>query len=167
MAKKKKPKKKPAGRHTKYSPIVLKQTKEYVAGCIDEEAEFHKTRGVASDSYERTIRVNLPTLEGLAVHLKVHRDTIHAWSRTHKLFSDELEHLKAEQARRLIAGGLSGTYNTVIAKLLLASTHGMRERTDITSNDKPLADVTSLKHLSDEELIAIANARSGKGDTGE
>ena len=35
--------------------------------------------------------------------------------------------------------GLSGDYNSTIAKLILSTNHGMREGTDITSDNKPIA----------------------------
>jgi hypothetical protein len=136
------------GRPTKYSPNILAKTRAYIASCVDEITEYHKTRGEKSDSFERLVRVKLPTLEGLSLHLHVHRDTIHAWSREYPIFSDALEELKALQAERLMTGALSGDYNPLIAKLILSANHGMKERTDVTTDDKELpAPIVSLDAL--------------------
>lgn len=126
------------GRPTKYSSNIIAKTRAYIASCVDEVFEYHKTRGEKSDSYDRRVKVKLPTLEGLSLHLKVHRDTIHAWSKDHPTFSDALEELKALQSERLITGALSGDYNPLIAKLILSANHGMKERSDVTTDDKEL-----------------------------
>lgn len=150
-----KSKTKDAGRPTKYSPQILKKADEYISSCVDEYFDYHKTQGARSDTYERKIRVNLPTVEGLALHLDVHRDTLHQWSKDYPLFSDKLEKLKALQAQRLMSGGLSGDYNPTIAKLLLASTHGMTDRTDLTSDGEklpvPLLANAVLNHDSNQQ----------------
>lgn len=125
------------GRPTKYSPDILKRTNEYIESCQDEVFEFQKGHG-ATDTYERRVRVNIPTLEGLAIALRVHRDTLHQWAKDYTTFSDTLEFLKQVQAHRLMLGGLSNDYNHTIAKLMLSSNHGMKERSDVTTDDEKL-----------------------------
>ena len=44
----------------------------------------------------------------------------------------------ARQAEQLINDGIYLDVNAVIVKLLLQNNHGMKERNDITSNDKEL-----------------------------
>ncbi|MES2224154.1 MAG: terminase small subunit [Patescibacteria group bacterium] len=126
------------GRPTDYSPEILKQTKEYILQCEDEYEEFHRTRGSKSDSYDRLVRVKLPTIEGLSVHLNVDRTTIYEWKGKYKDFSHTLGQLLAIQAERLQDGGLSGDYNPMIAKLILSSNHNMREKSDVTTDDRPI-----------------------------
>lgn len=85
--------------------------------------------------------VNLPTFEGLAIHLGVHRDTLYDWDKKYSEFSDIIERLKQFQAHRLINNGLSGKYNHTIAKLIL-SKHGYADKQEIdhTTAGKPMFD---------------------------
>ncbi len=63
--------------------------------------------------------------------------------------------------QRLIDMGLSGVYNSTIAKLILSSNHGMRERLDKTSDDKP------INNFNDEQVDRIADRISRrKSDDG-
>lgn len=85
----------------------------------------------------------LPTVEGLAVHMQVARDTIYDWDSKYPEFSDILEQMKAAQASQLIQNALVGNYNSTITKLLLSKHKGHDglpyvDRKDITSDNKPL-----------------------------
>lgn len=103
------------GRPTDYSEEILKQTKQYI-----------------------DLTTNLPTIQELAYSLKVNQDTIYEWAKKHKEFSETLDDLRNKQATQLINRGLTGDYNPAIAKLILSANHGMKERSDITTNDKDL-----------------------------
>ena len=122
------------GRPTDYSEDILTKAREYLSARRDEVEEYHKTRGEKSDTYDRLVRVKLPTIEGLAVYLQVHRDTLYEWEKQHPAFSDILAELRSEQADRLINSGLSGDYNPTIAKVLLTK-HGYREGHEHTGPD--------------------------------
>lgn len=101
------------------------------------------------EMYDNRLKVKLPTIEGLAVYLGVHRDTIYEWSKLYPEFSDILEELRATQADRLMNNGLSGDYNSTIAKVLLTK-HGY--------NDKQ-----ELQHSGSISLTELFNkARDGK-----
>lgn len=126
------------GRPTKYTDEINTKAQEYLKQCQDQEYEFHKTRGDRSDTYEEKVRVSLPTIEGLALYLGVNRDSLYEWKGKHKEFSDTLHDILAEQSKRLQEGALSGRYNPLIAKLILSANHGMKEKSDITSDDKPI-----------------------------
>ena len=117
---------------------MLRKTREYIKECGDEFYDYLKSDGDKSSSWEQKVKVKLPTIEGLAMHLGVHRDTIYEWAKHHATFSDTLEEISAKQREMLVAGGLGGYYNPTIAKLVLASNHGMSDRTDVTSGDKPI-----------------------------
>ncbi len=117
----------PGGRPTMYRPEFVAKVEEYLAECIDEETEFHKTRGDKSDSYDRILKVNLPMVESFARWLGFDKTTIYEWAKIYPEFSHALEHIKEEQQRRLLNEGLSGTYNPMIAKLILSANHGMKE----------------------------------------
>jgi hypothetical protein len=125
------------GRPTKYNDSILKKTREYIDSCEDEEQEFHKTRGEKSDSYERFLKVKLPTIEGLALFLKIDKDTIKEWRKIHQEFSTLIEELLDKQAKVLLEKGLSGEYNPTIAKVLLTK-HGYREGVDATTDGKAI-----------------------------
>lgn len=125
------------GRPTIYNEEILVKTQEYIDSCEDVQFDYHKTHGEKSDSYEYKVKVKLPTIEGLAFYLKVHRDTLYEWEKEHKEFSDMMGDLRAKQADTLINKGLSGEYNPTIAKVLLTK-HGYREGIDQTTNDKDL-----------------------------
>ena len=112
-------------RPTKYTEEYIDKAKEYLELNQDEE-----------DS------VKLPTLRGLAIHLDINESTLYEWDKKYPEFSKSLDKIKTEQHDRLINKGLAGTYNSTIAKLILSSNHGMREKQDIdhTTAGKPLID---------------------------
>lgn len=145
----------PWGRPTSYHEGVIPATKDYLKTCVDEIEEYHKTRGEKSDSYDRLVRVRIPTIEGLAVHLGISRSTLYLWKEEHEDFSDIIDELQAIQADRLLNNGLSGDYNPTIAKVLLTK-HGYREGIDQTTNDKDIP--TPLLH-------AIFDNNSNKEDS--
>ena len=105
----------PGGRPTTYSEDIVRLTQEYI-----ETTE------------------NLPTIQELATKLGVNQDTLFEWAKVHKEFSESLNNLKNVQATELINKGLKNQYNPTIAKLILSANHGMREKSDITTNDKDL-----------------------------
>jgi transposase-like protein len=117
-----------SGRPTKYSPEMDKKVLEYLDTCRD-----------YFDEETKKIKVNIPTMEGVAQHLDINRDTLFAWRQEHTTFSDSLDKIVGDQKKRLINNGLSGDYNSTIAKLILSANHGMREGTDITSDSKPIS----------------------------
>jgi hypothetical protein len=82
--------------------------------------------------------VNLPSIEGFAEFLRVSKDSLYEWKKLYKDFSDALDEIMVKQHNALVSGGLSGTYSPVIAKLLLSSNHGYREKSDLTTDGKAL-----------------------------
>ena len=109
------------GRPTKYEDSFVAEVDKYLAT---------KTR-------ENT---SLPTMQGLALWLDVDGDILVEWSKIHKEFSAALKKLMLKQAEQLIDDGIYGgkEVNSTIVKLLLQNNHGMKERTDTTTNDKDL-----------------------------
>jgi len=131
-------------RPIEYNFEVMKpKIEEYLASCVDTVEEFHKTRGEKSDSFDRILRVKIPTIEGLCLVLDIAKDTCYAWEKLYPEFSYDIDRLRKLQASRLVEGGLSGSYNPTIAKVLLTK-HGYREGIDNTTNDKDLP--TPLLH---------------------
>lgn len=121
-------------RPIEYNEDINIRAKEYLSKCVDEIEEYHKTRGDKSDTYDRIVRVKIPTIEGLAVHLGISRSTLYLWKESYDTFSDIIEELQQVQADRLLNNGLSGDYNPTIAKVLLTK-HGYREGIEQTGKD--------------------------------
>lgn len=133
------------GRPTKYTPDLINKVDEYLALCVDEETEFWKTRGEKSDSYERILKVNLPKIEGFAEYVDVSIDSINVWEKDNPRFSEALNKIRKAQHNRLVDNALAGNYSPVIAKLMLSSNHGYKEKSDVTSDDKAIT-VNILKY---------------------
>lgn len=152
----------PAGRPTDYSDDIIQKTKDYIELCRDEWEVYERPDikdGDVIDTQDVRKKVKLPSVEGLAVYLDVSRDTLYEWARVHTEFSYTLEKVKALQAETLINKGLSGDYNSTIAKLILTK-HGYTDKTDVTSDGKQI--FTNLKDTPDAELENLAKG----GETG-
>lgn len=140
-----------AGRPSKFDEKFINEVYEYTDSCVDdsinigtEEKPFYKTK------------VKLPTIAGLAIHLKVNKTTLYEWEKNEE-FSNALDYLRQKQEETLLNNGLSGDYNSTIAKLVLSSNHKYSEKQDIdhtTKGDK----INSVEELTTEELIKRAEA---------
>lgn len=122
------------GRPTIYSVELIDKVYEYLDTCVDEEDEFHRTRGEKSDSYDRIVKVELPTFEGFSIFINVNRDTLKEWVKIYPDFSAAMDDITRAQKKALINNGLSGNYNPSMAKFILSANHGLREGSDVTSN---------------------------------
>lgn len=77
-----------------------------------------------------TLGEALPTIEGLAEHLGISRQTLYEHAETSEEVADILDRIRTKQAAVLINGGLRGDFNAAIAKLLL-NKHGYSEKQSI------------------------------------
>lgn len=127
------------GRPSKYDPKYIESVLTYLAEHVDTKDEKGHT-------------VKLPTVEGFARYIGVNKTTLYEWEQAHKEFSNSLDHIRTEQQERLLNKGLSGDYNPTIAKLILSSNHGMREKsdTDITTGGKAIQPVL-VKFIGDDD----------------
>jgi len=125
-----------AGRPTKYDVSFCQRVDEYLATTGREQT-------------------SLPTYEGFAVFLGVTRKTLFNWAEKHKKFLHSLEKILTVQAKQLIDDGIYGgkEVNATIVKLMLQNNHGMRERKDITSGDKPIPIMGGTSNVSKDEGI--------------
>lgn len=98
------------GRPTKYSTAMLKQAHAYT--------ENYKALGDI-----------VPTAAGLACELGVSKRTVYTWAEEHPEFSHTLQIVQAMQERKLTSGGLDGTFQPTITKLMLAN-HGYHDKVD-------------------------------------
>jgi hypothetical protein len=112
---------------------------------------------------KRQAKRYIPTIEGLAVHLGVSRDTLYEWEDKYPDFSDILEQLRAAQADQLIQNGLIGYFNSTITKLMLTK-HGYADRQELTGADgSKLFDDAQAKQKARGAIAAFF----GRGDKQE
>jgi len=102
----------------------------------------------------------LPSMEGLAFALGIHRSTLYDWANSGEKpeFSDTLERIQLQQARLLISKGLKNEFNTTIVKLMMAN-HGYSERIQndmIVHDDK--VEMPDVIHLVSTPLPEIEDA---------
>lgn len=155
----------PAGRPTSFNQRYVEKAKEYLASCIDEETERIKTSGEKSTTYQLGLKVNLPSVAGLAIYLGVWRSTIYEWKETYPEFSDILEEILAEQEKRLIEGGIGGTYNPLIAKLVLGK-HGYSDKQEVTGKDgKDLVPENPQRQLAENAIAYFLKSNDNTRNT--
>lgn len=131
------------GRPTEYNEEILVKANEYLLSCEDKE-----TNKGSEDRPVYSIKVKLPTKGGLARYLGVNRDTLYAWSKEYKEFSDIMESLSAEQEDKLINNGLSGDYNPTIAKVLLTK-HGYSDKSETELRVSGGLQITGMKIIKE------------------
>lgn len=141
-----------------YDPKYIKSVDHYLKQSQDNLYEFHKTRSRASNSFEEKVKANLPSKEDFATFIGVSRKTLYNWRDEYPDFAIALEKIEQEQLKRLINGGLDGTYNSTIAKLILSSNHGMRDGIDATTNGK------EINSFTEEQVAKIAERVSRRRD---
>lgn len=125
-----------SGRPNEYKDEYVVKAAEYLLANKD-------TEEVISTGLK--LRVKLPTIEGFAVFIDVNKTSLYEWEKQHPLFSNALDKIRIEQKRRLLNKGLSGDYNSTIAKLILSSNHGMRERSEVEQNLKGEAKINIVR----------------------
>lgn len=133
----------PVGRPSEYDPAFIDRVDDYLVTRQDE---------VSYNGQAAVRKVRLPTIEGFARFIGVNKTTLYEWEKIHPQFSNALDVIRIEQQTRLLDNGLSGDYNSTIAKLVLSANHGMREKSDMTSDGKEMGTV-------DAAIAAVEAAR--------
>jgi len=87
------------------------------------------------DTENMSANTLLPTIDGLALYIKIHRDTVYQWEKEDPDWADFLDELRATQAEKLIQNGLMGRYNAPMSKMLL-SKHGYVEQSSVDHTTK-------------------------------
>lgn len=128
------------GRPSEYNLSYIGEVDVYLRTCYDEyNPVLTGVTPKGNEYYGRErLKVNIPTIEGFAQHLGVSKKSLYNWAEKDIDFLHALEKIEDEQKKRLIAKGLSGEYNSTIAKLILSANHNMREKSDIESGGKPI-----------------------------
>lgn len=106
------------GRPTDYTSEVLELAEQYINGGWEEVGD------------------KVPTVAGLAMEIGRSRETCYAWANdpSKAAFSDILTRIKESQERALVNGGLGGTFNPAVTKMMMTK-HGYSDKTDLTSSD--------------------------------
>ena len=125
-----------AGAPEKYSEEMIEKVEHYLANY-------------KSIPYEDEV----PQMASIAILLGIGRSTLYEWMNKddHEL-SDTLRKASLMQEVSLINGGLSGSTNSAITKLIL-SKHGYSEKQEVNQTTQ-----LSVGALTDEELEAIARS---------
>lgn len=124
------------GRPSEYDKSLVDEVFKYIDRCVK------KSKSI--DTFE------LPSVEGLAVHLHKSKATLYKWADLNVDFMYALEFLSSTQCIELINGGLTGKLNSTITKLMLSSNHGMVERKEVkqdTTNRVPVDEDPGVKEL--------------------
>ena len=113
----KKPNKNPVGRPSKYTPDMQATADTYVYRLEE-------------------LRHVVPSRAGLCCFLGIDKTTSYEWEKIHPEFSNTLKIVETLQEHLALNGGLSGSMNGMIVKLVLAN-HGYHDksRVDSTSSD--------------------------------
>jgi len=147
------------GRPTEYKEEYIDKVDEYLKLNVDEEVQVVKQANTEKgyEMYDNKLKVRLPTIEGFAKFIGVNKTSLYEWEKVNQEFSNALGKIRTEQQQRLINMGLSGDYNSTIAKLILSSNHGMSERTDITSKGEQLIPDQTTMDKTNKAIKEILN----------
>ena len=106
------------GRPTKYNDKMIEKAEDYIKNY-------------------KSLGDEIPMVDGLALELGIHRDTVNDWEKKYPEFSDIVRTLMTHQGRKLMNGSLNGEFREKTATLALSSNHGLVTKTaqDITSSD--------------------------------
>ncbi len=99
------------GRPTKYIPdVIYPKITEYIESCGRKQTE-------------------LPTVEGLAIHLDIVVDTVYQWVRKYPKFSESIKKIVTKQKNQLMNDGMYGgkDINQAMAIFLLKANHGLND----------------------------------------
>ena len=87
----------------------------------------------------------IPSIEGMAEHLGLSRDTLYSWAKDkNKGFSYILGRCMQVQSKTLVNNGLNNTFNSAITKLVLGK-HGYHEKMDQDITTKGEAMPTTIE----------------------
>lgn len=121
----------PPWRPPQYSPEMIGKVLEYLKTCENRyETYLARVSAKGTEVMEREVIVNLPTKPGLAMFLDTTETSIDNWAAEHEDFLGALQLIYTKQKHMLMNSGLSGLYNSTIAKLILSSNHGMADRSE-------------------------------------
>lgn len=129
------------GRPTKYDQKYAKALIDFFNREPSKPIEMTDEDGkptVALNKYGDVIMqpCRLPTLEGFAISIGVHRETLLNWAESHQDFFDALKMAKDYQKEILIQNGLVGAYDRTFAIFTAKCVTDMRENTPIDDDSR-------------------------------
>lgn len=133
------------GRPTKYDDSFIDKVEEYLKQAIDKYEMV-----MIGDKMVSQLVVNLPSIEGFCIWADIGISTLYLWKEKYPDFMEALRDIETAQKNVIMQKGISGQYNSTIGKLILSSNHGMRERNDLTSDDKPIQSNTIVVKRMDD-----------------
>ncbi len=146
------------GRPTKYDPKFCEEIINFFKREPYEEYPIITTYKDGTTKEEIVRKPNsLPTFEGFAVSIGVHRETLLNWMDQNKEFFDAYKMAKDYQKNMLIENALSGLYSQPFSIFTAKNVTDMRDRfeNDITTlGEKITTDNTSLRNSIDELIQA-------------
>lgn len=113
------------GRPIEYKPEYKQIALDYLKGCADEWEQLVKSEG-KNDVFEYKRKINLPTIEGLAIVIGCSKQAVYRWAKRFPDFRNALSQIMNHQAVRLMNNGLGGYYESRLATALLGANHGVR-----------------------------------------
>lgn len=116
------------GRPSKYDPIFVSKIEDYLRSIGKEQ-------------------MKLPKRVDVALLLEVDEDTLNNWAKEHPEFLGALTRVDQMQKSQLMDDGMYGgkEINARVAQFLLSANHGLREKSDITSDDEKIEGVVIFK----------------------
>lgn len=109
------------GRPTEYKPEYCQEVDEYL-----------KEFGGA--------QMRLPQIEDFAERIGKSLQCLNEWQKKYPEFGEAIDKIRLKQKIQLVNDGVYGgkEVNATIVKLMLQNNHGMKEKTDVTTNGKEL-----------------------------
>ncbi|RKY05246.1 MAG: hypothetical protein DRP56_09135 [Planctomycetota bacterium] len=95
--------------------------------------------GKVRESIKRAVsKGDVPLLCTVALDLEVGKQTLLDWQAKYPEFSCALNEVREKAEQMLVNKGLKGKYNSSVCNRVLAANHGYKEKTDMTSDGKPM-----------------------------
>ena len=133
---------------------VLQDIKETTSSNGDSE----KTPAISvTKTSKQYLKDSLPSVVDFAVEVGVSKQTIYNWydegmkkdaTDERAYFSKKLDSLRSLGEKSIIDARNNGYIDPVFAKFLLSAWYNYREKSDVTSDDKPLDTIMKINYIS-------------------
>jgi hypothetical protein len=127
------------GRPTKYDPRYCQEIIDFftrnpyepmLIDNIGDDGEISKVPALTKHGTPILIPCQLPTFEGFAIKIGVHRETLLNWVESNPDFFDAYKRAKDMQKEILIQNGLVGAYDKTFAIFTAKNVTDMRDKQD-------------------------------------
>ena len=132
------------GRPTDYDPKFIEEADKYLEEATKEN-------------------MHLPKIVSFALRIGVNKTTLYEWEKKYPEFSNALGKIRSRQEERLLDDGIYGgkEINATIVKLALTNNHGYKDRSDITSDDKPIVGPILMAPQRDGRILDTTSKTDG------